>query len=301
MMEEAGNVLAAADMAAALAANLEDVQQQQRIEAENVQRQNNFVPGGENYVPAHPPPLYQPAREPVRLPEFWSSNPNMWFAQAEAAFRRGQVFSSIVRYDYVLMKLNEEVLRSVQDLVQSVTDDTVDAYEQLKFRLLASFGLSKWQLAGKIIDHPAAGDARPSALLDSMLSLLPPGEPPGVLFMAHFLRKLPADIRDHLCSRNFATPREMGVFADQLWDGRGGLSASSVAAISSSSRANSRSPARGRRQSKSPGSAGGGRRKQTPGPGSEGLCFYHANFAEKAHKCKPGCTWSGNAPAAGSN
>jgi hypothetical protein len=119
--------------------------------------------------------------------------------------------------------------------------------------------------------------------------------------MAHFLRKLPADIRDHLCSRSFNTPREMGVFADQLWDGRGGLSPATVAAIRGGSRSNSRSPMRGRRRSKSPGSSGGGRRKQTPGPSADGLCFYHANFAEKAHKCKPGCTWSGNAPAAGSN
>jgi hypothetical protein len=91
----------------------------------------------------------------------------------EAAIRRGHVFSSIVRYNSVLMKMNKAVPRSFKDLVQAVKDNTPDAYEQLKFRLLASFGLSKWQLAGKVIDHQAAGDARPSDLLDSMLSLLP--------------------------------------------------------------------------------------------------------------------------------
>jgi hypothetical protein len=81
--------------------------------------------------------------EAVRLPEFWVSDPNMWFARAEAVFRRAGVISSIVCYDYVLMKLPEDVLHSVRDLVQSVSDESRDAYEQLKHRLLSSYGMSK--------------------------------------------------------------------------------------------------------------------------------------------------------------
>jgi hypothetical protein len=81
--------------------------------------------------------------EAVSLPEFWVSDPNMWFARAEAVFRRAGVNSSIVLYDYVLMKLPEDVLRSVRDLVQSVSDESRDAYEQLKHRLLSSYGMSK--------------------------------------------------------------------------------------------------------------------------------------------------------------
>jgi hypothetical protein len=65
-----------------------------------------------------------------------------------------------------------------------------------------------------------ATGARPSTLLEGIMSLLPTGEQPGVLFMALFLKKLP---RDHLCSRNFESVREMALFADQLWDARGSL------------------------------------------------------------------------------
>jgi hypothetical protein len=227
----------------------------------------------------------------VRLPEFWISDPHMWFAQAEAAFRRAGVMTSIIRYDYVLMKLPEEVLRSVRDLVQGVSDETTDAYEQLKYRLLSSYGMSKWQLAGRIIDFSVTPGSRPSTLLDGMMSLLPTGEQPGVLFMALFLKKLPQDVRDHLCSRNFDSVREMAVFADQLWDARGSLAYPIVAAISG------KSPTRGRRRSKSPNR--GGKRRQTPAPGGENLCYYHATYAEKAHKCRPPCTWQGNAIAAG--
>jgi hypothetical protein len=67
--------------------------------------------------------------------------------------------------------------------------------------------MSKWQLAGCIIDYDVLPDARTSSLLDGMLSLRPTGEQPGVLFMALFLKKLPQDVRDHLCSRNFDSVR----------------------------------------------------------------------------------------------
>jgi hypothetical protein len=46
----------------------------------------------------------------------------------------------------------------VRDLIQSVDDTTPDAYEQLKGRLVGSFGQSMWQQANAIIDHPGMGD-----------------------------------------------------------------------------------------------------------------------------------------------
>jgi hypothetical protein len=231
--------------------------------------------------------------ESVCLPDFCVSDPNMWFARAEAVFRC--INSSIVRYDYVLMKLPEDVLRSVRDLVQAVTDETTEAYEQLKYRLLSSYGMSKWQLAGRIIDFTVSADARPSTLLDGMLSLLPTGEQPGVIFMALFLKKLPQDVRDHLCSRNFDSVRDMAIFADQMWDACGSLSYPVVAAIGA------RSPNRGRSRSRSAGRASGSRRRPTPAARDSELCYYHANYADRAHKCRAPCPWTGNAPAAGTN
>jgi hypothetical protein len=39
--------------------------------------------------------------------------------------------ASTICYDYVLMRLPEEVLCSVHDLVQAVSDESLDYYEQL--------------------------------------------------------------------------------------------------------------------------------------------------------------------------
>jgi hypothetical protein len=155
----------------------------------------------------------------VWLPEFWPHDPIMWFKQAEAAFRRGNVTDS---------------------LVKAVDDSTPDAFEQLKSRLVGSFWQSKWQQANAIIDHPGVGDTRPSALMNSMLSLLPEGEKPGRLFLVHFLQRLPAEIRNHLAGARCESPRDIAAHADVLWDTRVG--AAMLAHVEYSSRG--RSPQR---------------------------------------------------------
>jgi hypothetical protein len=73
-----------------------------------------------------------------------------------------------VRYDFVLMKLPEDVLISVRDVMRAVTDDTEDPYGLLKSRLVSSYAQTKWQLANKLLDVPALGDQRPSVLMDKM-------------------------------------------------------------------------------------------------------------------------------------
>jgi hypothetical protein len=90
----------------------------------------------------------------VKLPEFWAADPDLWFSQAEVAFRRTHVLDSHVRYDFVLMKLPEDVLISVRDIVRAVTDNTEDLYGLLKSRLVSSYAQTKWQLANKLLDVP---------------------------------------------------------------------------------------------------------------------------------------------------
>jgi hypothetical protein len=85
-------------------------------------------------APVAPQESFRLAQAPVnvKLPEFWSADPDLWFSQAEAAFRRTHVLDSHVHYDFVLMKLPEDVLISVRDVVRAVTDDTEDPYGLLK-------------------------------------------------------------------------------------------------------------------------------------------------------------------------
>ena len=41
----------------------------------------------------------------VKLPDFWSDDPDLWFLHAESAFRNAQVTQSRTKFDHVVQKL----------------------------------------------------------------------------------------------------------------------------------------------------------------------------------------------------
>ena len=228
------------------------------------------------------PATVSESRVPVKLADFWLEEPDLWFVQTEAQFRRGHVFSTRAKADYLLAALQPTTLKSVRDVLADVTADDTTLYARLKERLLRRFAATKWSLAFQVLGHPGLGDLRPSQLLDSMMALLPAGEPAGVLFQALFLQRLPADMRDHLVAGDFHSPRDMAAVADRMWDSR-----SERPAVVSAVRGSSPASTRNRRRSPA--------RRREPTPA--GLCFFHGRFGVKAHKCEPPCTWTGPAPA----
>jgi len=253
----------------------------------------------------------QVAHVAVKLPDFWVKDPKMWFAQAEAQFRRARVTAETTMYDYVLMKLPQDVVMSVRALVSAIEADPVkqeQSYTLMKEALLGSYGMTKWQMAYSLLDHPDLGDRRPSAMMAEMLSLRYETTAPDSLFLALFLRRLPASIRDHLAAANHTTATEMATHADILWDARSTTTVSAVtdslAAVSvrSASPRYSRSPDR---RARSPVNRGGGG-KQPPRPPTPGRqdgksssnknkwCFNHRRYGDKAYNCRGNCKFSEN-------
>jgi HEPN domain-containing protein len=177
---------------------------------------------------AVPAPL---AHVAVKLPDFWVKDPKMWFSQAEAQFRRARITAETSMYDYILMKLPQDVVMSVRALVSAIEADPVKqeaSYTLIKEALMGSFCKTKWQMAYALLDHPDLGDRRPSAMMAEMLALRFETTPPDSLFLALFLRRLPTSIRDHLAAANHETATAMSTHADVLWDARNSASVSMV-------------------------------------------------------------------------
>jgi hypothetical protein len=126
-------------------------------------------------IPPQQQPNIQVNAVAVKLPDFWAADPTTWFRQAEAAFRRSNITVSSTMYDHVLMKLPQDVVMSVRDLVNSVEPTTPDPYEQLKARLTDCYAKTRWQQCFALLDLPPLGDRRPSHLMNEMLALLPTG------------------------------------------------------------------------------------------------------------------------------
>jgi HEPN domain-containing protein len=244
----------------------------------------------------------------VKLPDFWVKDPKMWFSQAEAQFRRARVTAETTMYDYILMKLPQDVVMSVRSLVSAIEADPVkqeQSYTLMKEALLGSYGMTKWQMAYALLDHPDLGDRRPSAMMAEMLSLRYETTAPDSLFLALFLRRLPPSIRDHLSAANHTTATEMSAHADILWDARNTASVSAVsdslAAVSVRSASPSRHAKSPDRRARSPdrrGGRGGGHqppRRSTPGrPDGKKLCWIHQKYGVDATSCRPGCKWAEN-------
>ena len=249
----------------------------------------------------------------VKLPDFWVKDPKMWFSQAEAQFRRARVTAETTMYDYVLMKLPEDVVMSVRALVSAIEADPVkqeESYTLMKAALLGSYGKTKWQMAYALLDHPELGDRRPSAMMAEMLALRYEATAPDSLFFALFLRRLPSSIRDHIAAANHTTAAEMATHADILWDARNSATVSAVSDTLSavslrSSSPNKRSPDR---RAKSPDRRGrspdrrpnrGRGRRPTPGRKDSGaassgkrICYYHQRFGAQAENCEGVCNFS---------
>ena len=94
----------------------------------------------------------------VKLPDFWTEDPDLWFLHAEAAFRYAQITQSKTKFDHIVQKLPQKIMVSVRGLIMGSTASLETPYEDLKAKLVSSYTLSRWQKVSKLIHHPGLGD-----------------------------------------------------------------------------------------------------------------------------------------------
>ena len=204
----------------------------------------------------------------LKLPTFWTSQPEVWFAQAEAQFALRGITADETKYYYVIAALDQPTATRLLDLISS--PPTNDKYRALKTRLTDTFGLSKQERASRLLHFRPLGDSKPSTLMDEMLALLG-DHPPCLLFNQLFLERLPADIRIQLVDSKIEDLRALAKRADALWECRD--------ASMESNAVHRPPPTDGKQLGKT-------------------FCFYHRKFGNAAKQCRPPCSWtSGNGRA----
>jgi hypothetical protein len=90
--------------------------------------------------------------------------------------------------------LQEATVGSAGDLVAMVPP-LVDAYQQLRHRLLAGHCLTEFQQMEKLLQVQPLGGQHPTELLVYMMQLCPDAEAVTKLFRMLFLQRLPKDMR----------------------------------------------------------------------------------------------------------
>ena len=104
----------------------------------------------------------------IRLPSFWTSSPELWFAQTEANFdnRNPKITTDGSKYNHVLQALSQDVLDEVEHAVTTIGPDR---YENLKRALIKSYGKSVAKKSAELLTMIARpgnlGDRKPTNLM----------------------------------------------------------------------------------------------------------------------------------------
>ena len=242
----------------------------------------------------------------IKLPPFWSADPEVWFAQVEAQFSTRRVTSQKTRFDYVVSSLGPEFATEIRDLLLRPPAD--NPYNTLKTELIKRTAASEQRKLQQLISGEELGDRKPTQLLRRMQQLL--GERAAdPVAEALFLQRLPSNVRMVLAST--ADTMDLNTLADMA-DKVVEVAHPSVAAISgppqhnpseyehlkaevdrltkrvASLTAEQRRRQRGRSRDRQPRSPAP---QDTQQHDATSLCWYHSKFGGQARRCQPPCNW----------
>lgn len=244
------------------------------------------------------------ASTPLRIPEFWNSNPRAWFIRIEAQFTARRIVRDDTKYDYLLSSLPEDIIMTVLDHIEAPPED--NKYTTLKDILVRRNSESEEIRLGKLLSNYDMGNQRPGDFYRHMQSLT--GGTIGVtgdLLQKLWLRKLPSGIQIAIHSSGKNDIVEQQDLADKIWDGLHGQCSSL-----SSKKSDDFSLLRleieelkkqlssfctdmhnHRSRSLSSGKNYNSRnRSQSRSDKKHDLCWYHFKFGHKATKCnQPDC------------
>ena len=215
----------------------------------------------------------------VKLPPFWSGNPEVWFKQAESVFstRKPQITNQQTKFDYIIQALDNSTADRVQAIILSPPEDP---YDTLRAALIKIFGKTQAQKDQEVLNINGLGDKKPSELLQHIQNL---NADPQTLVKALFLAQLPPEVRQILALSDKTDIKELAKEADRVME---------VSRLSINSQVNSTSGFRksgGRNPDYPKGTQHPVPKSDQQWPLLSGLCKYHSKFGDRARSCLPPC------------
>ena len=234
----------------------------------------------------------------LKLPPFWPSGPDVWFAQVVAQFATRSITAQKTKFEYVVASLSPEYATEVRNLILHPPPAT-RPYDTLRDKLIKRTAASDQRLLQQLLHSEELGNRKPSQLLCKMQQLLGDSAAATDSTFVHglFIQRLPAYARMVLASTADTTSLEdladLADLADRVVEAApthiAGISeqlrsevnrlTDLVAALSTKDRPS-------RRRALTP--------RRSPSPARQVLCWYHEQFGSAARKCRPPCSHSGN-------
>lgn len=210
----------------------------------------------------------------IKLPEFWSDDPELWFARVEAQFATRGIKDQDTRFNYVAAALDNSSAGEVKSIL---LHPPADKYDMLKAALIDAFAKSQAQKDAELLAISGLGDRKPTALLRKIQAL---NSNTDTLLRAFFLAQLPSDVRAMLAASDITDIEELAKAADRIVESKDITQHGYVSEVSR---------VRDRRRDRDNAS----KTSNT----SVFICYFHGKFGTKARSCRPGCLFADLRPS----
>ncbi|KAM7289137.1 uncharacterized protein ISCGN_029270 [Ixodes scapularis] len=154
----------------------------------------------------------------LRLPRFWTADPQLWFAQVESQFTTSHITSQAQRFHHVVAALPPETAVDIRDII--LEPPTTNPYDTLKAELIKRTSASEHRRLQQLLTSEELGDRTPSQLLRRLQQLL--GERAATfdpaLLRELFLQRLPNNLRMVLTSASGLALVQLAQLADTVME-----------------------------------------------------------------------------------
>ncbi|XP_012146322.2 uncharacterized protein LOC105663238 [Megachile rotundata] len=251
----------------------------------------------------------------LRSPTFWPQKVALWFQQLEAQFVIGRITKDETRFGYLIAQLDGKYAVEVEDIICNPPE--INKYETLKAELIKRLSDSDTMRIRKLLETEEIGDRTPTQFWRHLKDLA--GSAVNEEFLVKIWKnRLPTNTQLVLAATSDKVGSKLAEIADRVHEipaARHRIASTSASTTSTTSsqeiqllresleqvqlqlkaltdERRSRKPWRRFKSRERSGSKNRQRSNSVP----RNLCWYHHNYAEKAAKCIPPCSWSGPKP-----
>ena len=230
----------------------------------------------------------------VKLPTFWTHDPDLWFLQTESVFntRTPWVTRDSTKFDHVVTALPADALNAIQNIIR-MPAATPDRYARLKTTLQQTYGKTAAQKHVELIQYAATKepvlDTKPTIMLLQIRELA--GDAGEAFQRAVLLNRLPSSVRTTLSTSGAADNDALALEANQMMEAfllaRPGCTPASVMAMESTMSSHASPPSMIAPDPYPPGPPGVAAAYRPPERKDAAfLCFIHTKYGSKAFNCK---------------
>ncbi|XP_024890999.1 uncharacterized protein LOC112466887 [Temnothorax curvispinosus] len=152
-------------------------------------------------------------RVALKVPLFWTDEPELWFAQLEAQFTLGNITQDSTKYAYVLAHLETKQAKEVKDLIMKPPEE--NKYKSIKKALIQRLSISQEQQIRQLLEHEEMGDRKPSQFLRHLQALASTAIPEQLL-RTLWMGRLPSQLQAILAIRNADNLQDVAEQADRI-------------------------------------------------------------------------------------